>query len=207
MKQDVCQQFSWLIWMHITVSWMSLHKWDLSDVISCIIQLLFKMSCFWINCLFDKSFIKVSARFSCVDISAHLVGYRYSNLARANNGATCLKSCLFFFFFFANVVRHLVGSVCVRLCIMLCVCPWVRLSVCFEPCHSVGVIGCVNQKECRRRSRRSGQCQGQKDTLLSFSMTTQRGFSASFIIPPSPALTKAAASLRTSLSPVVKAGH
>lgn len=95
------------------------------------------------------------------------------------------------------------ASRCVSVLESVCVC----LSVCFELCNYVGVIGRVNHKECQWRSRQSGQSQGQKDTLLLFSMTTQRGFSVSFIIPPSPALTIAAASLRASLSPVVKAGH
>lgn len=70
LKQDV---FTRLIWMHIMVSWVSMHKLDLSGAVSCIIQLLFKMSCFWISSLSDKSFIKVSARFDCIDIMPHLV--------------------------------------------------------------------------------------------------------------------------------------
>lgn len=73
LKQDVWQELTWLIWMHIMVNWVSVHKLDLSDAVSCIIQLLFKMSCFWINSLSDKSFIKVSAHFICVDIIPHLV--------------------------------------------------------------------------------------------------------------------------------------
>lgn len=90
-------------------------------------------------------------------------------------------------------------------CVCLSLSPCVRSSVCLEPCLYVCVIGCVNHKRRWRRSRRSGQCQGQRDMLLLFTLTTQRGFSVSFIIPPSPALTIAAASLRASLSLVVKA--